>query len=72
MFEYIQRFIGYNFKNEKKNDKTLISSNEYDENEKQNNLLSNVNNANAKNKKNSTNIEEETNKKKKMRIKTFY
>ena len=41
-----------------------------DENEKQNKLLNNDNNANAKNKKTSTNTKEATNKKK-MRIKTF-
>ena len=41
-----------------------------DENEKQNKLLNNDNNANAKNKKTSTNTKEATNKKM-MRIKTF-
>ena len=41
-----------------------------DENEKQNKLLNNDNNANAKNKKSSTNTKEATNKKK-IRIKTF-
>ena len=45
----------------KENDRTLMSSK--DENEKQNKLLNNDNNANAKNKKNSTNTEKATNKK---------
>ena len=45
-----------------------MSSN--DENEKQNKLLGNDNNANAKNKKTSTNTKKALNKKKRM--KTFY
>ena len=48
--------------NESENDKRLISSK--DQNEKQNELLNNDNNANAKNKKTSTNTKKATNKKK--------
>ena len=48
--------------NESENDKRLISSK--DQNEKQNKLLNNDNNANAKNKKTSTNTKKATNKKK--------
>ena len=55
-------------KSESQEHNTLMSSK--DENEKQNKLLNNDNNANAKNKKSSTNTKEATNKKK-IRIKTF-